>query len=111
MGLRYQVDRSLAGSRRRADLVFAATKVAVFVDGCFWHRCPLHATEPKANAEWWRQKLAANVARDRDTDARLRREGWIVLRFWEHEGARTAAARIALAVRKRSRGRGRKGKP
>ncbi len=85
-GLRYRVDAPpVPGLRRRADLLFTRAKVAVFVDGCFWHVCPIHSTEPKANAPFWSEKLAANVARDRDTDRRLTEAGWAVVRVWEHE--------------------------
>ncbi|MFD6860582.1 very short patch repair endonuclease [Rhodococcus sp. NPDC060086] len=96
-GLRFFVDRApITGMRRRADLVFPRRRVAVYVDGCFWHRCPLHATAPKNNAQWWDEKLAANVRRDRDTDARLTDAGWTVVRVWEHEDATTAADRVQL---------------
>src|SRR5688572_8156631 len=71
LGLRYRVDLPLPGTRRRGDLVFTTARVAVFVDGCFWHGCPRHATAPKANAAWWREKLDANRRRDRDTVRRL----------------------------------------
>lgn len=102
-GLRYRVDLApVRGMRRRADLVFTRAKVAVFVDGCFWHRCPEHATAPKSNAVWWAEKLAANVQRDRDTDARLRDAGWIVVRVWEHDDAEQAADLIESVVRSRS---------
>jgi DNA mismatch endonuclease (patch repair protein) len=104
LGLRFRVDWPLPGTRRRADLAFVTAHVAVFVDGCFWHGCPVHATWPKANAAWWRAKLAGNVARDRDTDARLRRAGWRVLRFWEHADMVEAARRVERAVRRRARG-------
>ncbi|WP_036497139.1 MULTISPECIES: very short patch repair endonuclease [Nocardia] len=98
-GLRYFVDRApLPGLRRRADLVFPRRKVAVYVDGCFWHRCPEHATYPKNNAEWWAEKLAGNVARDRDTDARLTAAGWLVVRIWEHENSVAAADRVQSAL-------------
>lgn len=100
-GLRYRVDWKLPHSRRRADLAFVRARVAVFVDGCFWHACPIHATWPKANAAWWRAKLLANRRRDRDTDLRLRRAGWLVLRFWEHEVAERAARTVTKAVRAR----------
>lgn len=94
-GLRYFVDRApLKGMRRRADLVFPRRKVAVYVDGCFWHSCPIHATRPRNNAQWWADKLAANVARDRDTDTRLIEEGWRVVRIWEHEDPVVAAQRV-----------------
>lgn len=98
--LRYRVDRSpIPALRRRADVVFPRARVAVFVDGCFWHSCPDHATTPKANAQWWSAKLAANVQRDRDTDRRLAAEGWTVVRLWEHESAVNAADRVERAVR------------
>ncbi|AYJ47189.1 very short patch repair endonuclease [Rhodococcus sp. P1Y] len=98
-GLRYFVDRApLKGMRRRADLVFPRRKVAVFVDGCFWHSCPIHATKPRNNAQWWADKLDANVARDRDTDDRLAAQGWTVVRVWEHEPASDAADRVVHAL-------------
>jgi DNA mismatch endonuclease (patch repair protein) len=94
-GFRYRVDRVvLPGSRRRADLVFSAERLAVFVDGCFWHCCPIHTTQPKANRAWWLAKLEANRQRDRDTDQRLGEAGWNVIRVWEHESTADAAAGI-----------------
>lgn len=101
--LTYLVDHSVDGSRRRADMVFPASHVAVYVDGCYWHGCPEHGTMPKANREWWRQKLSANQLRDADTDAKLAEAGWRVLRFWEHEDAAESAAVIQKVVRSRSR--------
>lgn len=101
-GLRYRVDRHvLPGLRRRADVVFATAKVAVFVDGCFWHSCPEHGTRPLNNADWWEEKLARNVARDRDTDDRLAQAGWRVVRVWEHEDPQEAARRLMAIVRTR----------
>jgi DNA mismatch endonuclease (patch repair protein) len=100
-GLRYRVDFKVVGRRQRVDIVFTRVKVAVFVDGCFWHSCPLHATAPKANGDWWKAKLAANVERDRETDRALQAQGWLVIRVWEHEPAQTAADRIEAAVRQR----------
>ncbi|GAB2699944.1 very short patch repair endonuclease [Nocardia thraciensis] len=98
-GYRFFVDRPpLRGLRRRADLVFPRRKVAVYVDGCFWHCCPEHATYPKNNAEWWSEKLAGNVRRDRDTDTRLSGAGWLVVRVWEHEAAADAADRVQAAL-------------
>lgn len=100
LGLRYRVDIApVADQRRRADLVFPRAKVAVFVDGCFWHGCAQHGSWPKANAEWWRQKIARNRERDADTDAHLRAAAWLPIRVWEHEDPRTAAQHIAEAVR------------
>lgn len=102
LGLRYRVDAPpLAGLRRRADLVFRSSRVAVFVDGCFWHGCPVHGSQPKANAEWWSAKLARNRSRDRQTDRALRRAGWSVVRVWEHEDPSKAAARVARVVSRR----------
>ena len=101
-GRRYRVDVPVVpGSRRRADIVFTRCRVAVFVDGCFWHSCPIHATEPNANADWWSDKLRRNVERDRDTDRLLAEHGWVVVRVWEHEDAIGAADRVdqALAAR------------
>ena len=86
-GLRFRLDRAvLPNVKTRPDLVFQSQRVAVFVDGCFWHSCPEHAPRPKANADWWRHKLEANVRRDRLTeDAALSDGGWLVIRVWEHE--------------------------
>lgn len=101
-GLRYRVDRApLPELRRRADLVFGPSRVAVYVDGCFWHGCPEHGTEPRANAEWWRDKLARNRARDADTDLRLAEAGWLVVRVWEHEDPQAVAGRVMDLVRSR----------
>ncbi len=72
--------------------------MAVFVDGCFWHGCPEHSTVPKANREWWVEKIRANQARDRDTDAHLEGLGWLVLRFWEHDDPSAAADTVEVAV-------------
>lgn len=109
-GLRFRVHvKLLAGNRRTIDIVFPASRIAVLVDGCFWHGCPEHGTWPKNNAEWWRAKIEANMARDRDTDRRLREIGWTVVRVWEHEPVSLAADRIerlvrAGAVKERRRG-------
>lgn len=101
-GLRFRVHRRLLpGVRREADVVFGPARVAVFVDGCFWHSCPTHGSSAKANAKFWRNKLKTNRERDADTDARLRAAGWLPLRVWEHESPATAADRIAKIVRNR----------
>ncbi|MFF0723209.1 very short patch repair endonuclease [Streptomyces sp. NPDC004134] len=101
-GLRYRVHRRpLKGVRREADILFGPARVAVFVDGCFWHGCPEHATWPKNNAKFWREKIEKNRARDVDTDARLARAGWASVRVWEHEDADEASDRIAALVRSR----------
>lgn len=100
LGLRFRINQLLlAGSRRRADVVFRSVRVAVYVDGCFWHGCPLHGSWPKSNAEWWRKKLEDNQRRDRDTDSRLREIGWTVIRVWGHEKPAEAGAKIADVVR------------
>lgn len=102
LGLRYRVDRKvLPGVQRRADVVFLGARVAVFVDGCFWHSCPQHATRPKANADWWSEKLTRNVTRDRDTDEKLEAAGWTVVRMWEHENPHTVALQIKELIERR----------
>jgi DNA mismatch endonuclease (patch repair protein) len=99
MGYRYRVDVApLAALRRRADIVFTRARVAVFVDGCFWHGCPDCDLRPKANAAWWREKLDRNRARDADTDTQLVRAGWAVVRVWEHEDLEASARRVADIV-------------
>lgn len=99
-GLRYRVHvKPVPGLRRTVDILFPRRRLAVFVDGCFWHRCPEHATYPKTNADWWSEKLARNAQRDADTDQRLAEAGWTVVRVWEHELPADAADRIeALAT-------------
>lgn len=98
-GMRYRVEFPLPGlPRRRADIAFPRQKVAVFVDGCFWHGCPEHATVPHKNRLWWQEKLARNVVRDRETDAHLTMMGWVVIRCWEHEAPESAANRIRHEV-------------
>ncbi|MFC0674515.1 very short patch repair endonuclease [Brachybacterium hainanense] len=103
MGLRYRVDRApLPNLRRRADIVFGPAKVAVFIDGCFWHGCPEHGRrETRANSAYWSGKIARNRERDADTDFRLADAGWITVRIWEHESPQTAAAHIASIVLQR----------
>ncbi len=99
LGLRYRLHRRIVpGVKRQVDIVFGPAKVAVFVDGCFWHSCPRHGTQSKANAQWWRDKLDANRRRDLDTNRRLRSAGWRVVRVWEHSDPREAAARVASIV-------------
>lgn len=99
IGLRYRIDyQVLKKPRRVADVAFPGRRIAVFVDGCFWHGCPKHATWPKHNAEFWREKIEANQRRDADTNDRLRCLGWIVLRFWSHESPAEAARTVAHVV-------------
>lgn len=98
-GLRYRVGfEVLKKPRRVADIAFPSLCIAVFVDGCFWHGCPEHATWPKRNAEFWRQKIEANRRRDADTNARLQNIGWCAMRFWEHESPVEAAETIFQVV-------------
>lgn len=98
-GLRYRVNRRPEPSiRSTADLLFPRARVAVYVDGCFWHSCPDHGNLPRANSEWWRRKLEGTVARDRRNESALADRGWLVIRVWEHERADEAAERIARLV-------------
>ena len=98
MGLRFAVDRKINGNRRRTDVVFPTERVAVYVDGCFWHGCPQHGTIPKQNRQWWIDKLDANRARDSATTEALTEEGWRVLRFWEHDQPLAAAGTVRDVV-------------
>jgi DNA mismatch endonuclease (patch repair protein) len=101
-GLRYRVDRPVPvlGRTIRPDIVFGPAKVAVFVHGCFWHRCPMHGTEPGGpNAEYWRAKLDRNVTRDEVNLAALSSSGWQVIIVWEHEDPRHAADRVEDALK------------
>nr|WP_026422604.1 very short patch repair endonuclease [Actinokineospora inagensis] len=94
-GLRYRVDaRPLAEIRRKADVVFPSDRLAVFVDGCFWHGCPEHYRPAVKKAEFWRDKITGNRARDADTNDTLLAAGWQVLRIWEHEDPASAAERV-----------------
>jgi len=81
-GMRYRLDSKLLG---RPDLVFVSAKIAVFVDGCFWHACPIHGQKPKTNINFWSEKLTKNMLRDQKVNAELANLGWQVIRFWEHE--------------------------
>jgi DNA mismatch endonuclease (patch repair protein) len=101
-GLRFRKDHSIKpdeGGAIRADVVFTRARIAIFVDGCFWHRCPEHGNEPRANLRYWRPKLERNVERDLQTNARLEAAGWTVLRVWEHEDPASAADRIVDLMR------------
>lgn len=99
LGLRYRLHVAvLTKPRRVVDIAFVGLRVAILVDGCFWHGCPKHATWPKKNAEFWREKIMANQTRDHDTDARLRAAGWRVVRVWAHEAPHEVAVRIARIV-------------
>lgn len=99
-GLRYRLQVPLLTKPRRvADVVFPRTRIAVFVDGCFWHGCPERASWPKSNAQFWRDKIEANRARDADTDRRLSASGWCVIRVWAHERVGEVAERIETVLR------------
>jgi len=98
-GFRYRVDaRPIATLNCKADIVFRPKKVAVFVDGCFWHGCPHHGTKPKTNADYWHAKINRNVERDRLNELQLRAAGWTVIRVWEHESPTDAVATIVRAL-------------
>ncbi|WP_405882169.1 very short patch repair endonuclease [Streptomyces sp. NBC_01384] len=104
-GLRYRVSvRPIPDLRRTADLVFRPAKVAVFIDGCYWHGCPEHYVPPRTNSGYWSEKVLRNVKRDRDTDQRLSDAGWLVLRFWEHEQSEACADKVVATVLARRRG-------
>nr|WP_263987713.1 very short patch repair endonuclease [Mycolicibacterium novocastrense] len=102
LGLRFRKDFPVRiGSKTiRPDIVFTKRRVAVFVDGCFWHSCPEHGRRPTVNDEYWGPKLARNMARDQEQTFLLKQEGWSVLRFWEHEDPLSAADRVAQYARK-----------
>ncbi|MFP5375862.1 MAG: very short patch repair endonuclease [Acidimicrobiia bacterium] len=103
LGLRYRVHRQpLPTLRRTADVVFGRARVAVFVDGCFWHGCPHHGHVPSASAWYWPAKIERNRRRDLDTSRRLEEAGWLAIRVWEHEAPDDAATRIAALVAQRS---------
>jgi DNA mismatch endonuclease (patch repair protein) len=105
-GLRFRkACRPLAGMSTKVDVVFPRERVAVFLDGCFWHGCPLHGIVPSTHEDYWRSKIRRNQERDRRTDAALMAAGWTVVRVWEHEDPNEAVARIAslvLELRRRS---------
>ncbi|MFG3345579.1 very short patch repair endonuclease [Streptomyces sp. NPDC048018] len=97
-GLRFRVNVPVPGMPRRTiDIAWTNARIAVFLDGCFWHGCPEHATQPKANADWWRAKLDKNMARDLETTKHLEAAGWTVLRFWEHESPEEVALIVSRA--------------
>ena len=107
-GLRYRVDRRLPlpGVRRRADIVFGPGRIAVFIDGCFWHGCPIHGNPKiKSNTWYWPDKIQRNQDRDRDTDSRLRAVGWAVVRAWEHDDPISVSDQIVRLLDARTKGR------
>ena len=101
-GLRYRVQVKVPGNNRRTiDIAFTKARLAVYVDGCFWHGCPEHHVRPRANSEWWTWKIERNQARDRDTDCQLEASGWKVLRIWEHLLVGDAADEVEKTYRAR----------
>lgn len=99
-GLRYNVNRRpIKALRRTADLLFPRRRIAAFLDGCFWHRCPQHYQPPRTNPDFWHQKITRNVQRDRETDHLLTEAGWTVLRYWEHQPPDQIADAIIMRVR------------
>ena len=102
-GLRFRVHyRVHELPRRSIDIAFPSARLAVFCDGCFWHGCPEHVTTPKSNTGWWQDKIATNIERDADTDARLRAAGWRVLRLWEHVPEDEAVGLIQRELEKKT---------
>lgn len=98
-GLRFRVGYRVPGNARRSiDIAFPGSRLAIFVDGCFWHRCPTHSVPAKHNGSWWDRKLAENQRRDRETTQLLEHRGWRVIRIWEHEDPELAADRVEEAL-------------
>ncbi len=107
-GIRFRVSvRPQPELPRTADLVLRKSRIAVFVDGCYWHSCPEHHTQPVTNSEFWADKIARNVERDAETTTYLQQAGWTVLRFWEHEDPESVADRVQESVRSSAEGTGR----
>jgi DNA mismatch endonuclease (patch repair protein) len=99
-GYRYRIHYPIPSLRRRSiDIAFPGRRVAVFLDGCFWHSCPQHGVRPTTNSEWWAWKLATVSARDADTNERLVAAGWRVLRIWEHVELETAVKQVQATLR------------
>lgn len=104
-GHRYRVAYPVPGmSRRTVDIAFPGRKLAIFVDGCFWHACPEHGVSPRNNSEWWRVKLESNRQRDEETTAALEALGWTVIRLWEHEVPDPGLSRILTCLERESPG-------
>lgn len=100
-GLRFRKDllvRTSCGVRTKVDIAFTRMRVAVFVDGCFWHQCPVHGAVPRSNSDYWGPKLARNRQRDRVVTEALEADGWAVVRVWEHELLDEAATRVGNAL-------------
>lgn len=109
-GLRYRVHSPVPGAPRRSiDIAFPGKKVAVFIDGCFWHGCTEHRNIPVHNRDWWQNKIDQNRLRDRDTDEKLREAGWTVFRFWEHDAAEMIVESVMKAHEMKRNSRGKHG--
>lgn len=103
LGMRYRLNVPVPGARRRRiDIAFMSARIAVLVDGCFWHGCPIHGTWPRANAAFWRQKIERNQLRDQETTRILEERGWCVYRVWEHEEPELVAQKIFHLLRERT---------
>lgn len=103
-GHRYRVDfKPVPHLRSKADIVFTRSKLAVYVDGCFWHGCPIHGTYPTKNRDFWCEKIQANRSRDERVTSALLAAGWKVVRIWEHEEAYVAVERVEEALRRLTR--------
>jgi len=101
-GLRYRIDtKPIKELNRRADILFRKFKVAIFIDGCFWHGCPKHGTIANMNADFWKEKIRRNQERDLDTTNKLISAGWVVIRIWEHEDSENATEKILKVIKKR----------
>jgi DNA mismatch endonuclease (patch repair protein) len=101
-GLRYKVHaRPIKDWNRRADMVFPRAKIAIFINGCFWHGCPKHFSAPKTNSEYWASKIMRNVERDSETALRLKSEGWLVIAIWEHENLGKKSEQVVRRIQKR----------
>ena len=99
LGIRYRIDcRPVPDVHRRADIVIRPAKIALFMDGCFWHKCPLHWKPPKRHAAWWINKVESTARRDKETSDLLERLGWLVIRAWEHECPEVVADKVVQAV-------------
>ena len=102
-GLRYRVNvRPLPALRRTADIVFPGKRIAVFIDGCYWHGCPEHYVASKSNSDYWRPKIAATQARDAETSALLSSAGWVVLRYWSHASPNDVVDSINVTIKRRT---------
>lgn len=102
LGINFETDvKPIEDLHRRADVLIREGKIAIFVDGCFWHGCPIHGTQAKANAEFWADKIKRNQERDLDTNEHLEAAGWTVIRIWEHEDPNDAAKQIADIIKEK----------